>query len=67
MVMKLQKYNIIINYMDSIEFFENYFVYVILAIVILVAIFVGAAIFGLNFKRKKNQKVTKRVSFAAGI
>lgn len=53
--------------MDSIEFFENYFVYVILAIVILVAIFVGAAIFGLNFKRKKNQKVTKRVSFAADI
>ena len=53
--------------MDLIEFFENYFVFIILAIVVFVAIFVGASVLGLNFKRKKNQKVTKKVSFAAGI
>tara|TARA_B100001093_G_C26329693_1_gene801278 strand:+ start:396 stop:584 length:189 start_codon:yes stop_codon:yes gene_type:complete len=61
------KYNINIYYMDLIEFFENYLVFIILAIVIFVAIFVGASVLGLNFKRKKNQKVTKKVSFAAGI
>ena len=65
--MKLEKYNINMYYMNLLEFFENYFVFVILAIVILVSVFVGASVVGLNFKRKKNQKVTKKVSFAAGI
>ena len=61
------KYNINIYYMESGEFFENYFVFIILAIVIFVAILVVASVLGLNFKRNKNQTLTKKVSFASGI
>ena len=53
--------------MDLSDFFEKYFIYIILFIVFITAILVGISIFGLNFTRKKNQKITKKVSFAAGI
>jgi len=53
--------------MDFIEFLVKYFVYILLTVVILITIFVGANVLGLNFKRYKNQKLTKKVSFAPNI
>ena len=54
------KYNINIYYMESGEFFENYFVFIILAIVIFVAILVGASVLGLNFKKKTIKHLQKK-------
>ena len=49
------------------KFLLNYFPLLLLTIIILIAIMVFISVTGLNFKRAKNQKVTKRVTFAAGV
>ncbi len=53
--------------MNGIEFFNKYFPLITLVVVILLAIFIIASIFNLNFEKKKNQNITKKVSFDANI
>jgi hypothetical protein len=53
--------------MNATEFFEEYFPAITLVVVILLAIFIIAAVFNLNFQRKKNQKLTKKVTFNPNI
>ena len=53
--------------MNATEFFREYFPAITLVVVILLAIFIIAAVFNLNFQRKNNQKLTKKVTFNPNI
>ena len=53
--------------MDSYEFFNTYFPFIILTVVIIVFMLVITSIFGINFNRQKRKKVTRKVTFAPGI
>jgi len=53
--------------MNGIEFFNKYFPLITLVIVILLAIFIIASILNFNFEKKKNQTLTKKVSFDTNI
>lgn len=53
--------------MNAIQFFREYFPAITLVTVILLAIFILASVFNLNFQRKKDQKLTKKVTFESNI
>ena len=53
--------------MNSGEFFLQYFPAITLIVVLFLAVFVMASLFKLNFAQKKNQEVTKSVTFESGV
>jgi len=53
--------------MNSGEFLIEYFPAITLIVVLFLAVFVIASLFNLNFSQKKNQEVTKSVTFESGV
>ena len=53
--------------METFEFLETYFPFILLTIVIILALLVITSIFNINFSREKKKKLTRKVTFASGI